>query len=285
MTVPRAKFVAFIHMLLAAGMAAAQSPDVPIGTPRVVIPTSNRLTAPARPVDPASRVLYPWRTNVTCTVFWIGESATDRNPTPNFKSSWDQSWTNNFGGFDDPLPECRIADFRSGDFRPKSFSPKLNPFYIALPYNDVLGYGAHKPEAARVIPWFNRVRPEPGKTVCKGRWLQIYGNGRSCYAQWEDCGPWVTDDWEYVFGNKPPKNQSNQAAGIDISPAVRDYLSLASGNKVHWRFVEPGQVPHGPWKKYGQETAEDPNLDAQRKYLDYLRKLRDEEFMKKPLPH
>jgi hypothetical protein len=44
-------------------------------------------------------------------------------------------------------------------------------------------------------------------------------------------------------------------------------------------------VPHGPWKKYGQEGAVDPNQDAQRKYLEYLRKLRDEEFLKKPLPH
>lgn len=251
--------------------------------PRVVIPTGNRPTAPSRPVDPASRALYPWRMNVTATVFWIGETPTDRNPTPNHKSSWDQSWAVNYGGFDDPEPTGRVADFRGGDFRPKSFSPKLNPFYIALPYNDVQGYASHKAEASRVIPWFNRLNPEPGKTVCKGRWLQIYCNNRSCYAQWEDCGPWVTDDWEYVFGNKPPKNTSNQAAGIDVSPSVRDYLGVASGQKVHWRFVEAGQVPYGPWKKYGQDGAADPNLEAQRKYLEYLRKLRDEEFQKKPL--
>ena len=130
---------------------------------------------------------------------------------------------------------------------------ELNPFYVALPYNDVLNHRAHKPEASRVIPWFSRMRPEPGKTVCKGRWVQIHRNGRSCYAQWEDCGPWTTDDWEYVFGNKPPKNLQNGRAGIDISPSVRDYLGIKSGQKVHWRFVEAGQVPYGPWKKYGQE--------------------------------
>jgi hypothetical protein len=288
MTSPRATLAAILNLLpLAAGLTHAQSPDASTGTPRVVIPTSNRpiTPAPARPVEPASRVAYPWRTNVTCTVFWIGESPSDRNPTPNYKSSWDQAWTSNFGGFDDPAPESRIADFKTGEFRPKSFSPKLNPFYIALPYNDVLDYNSHKPEAARVIPWFSRINPEPGKTVCKGRWLQVYCNGRSCYAQWEDCGPWVTDDWEYVFGNKPPKNQSNQAAAIDISPAVRDYLAVASGQKVHWRFIEAAQVPYGPWKRYGQQNAVDPNLDAQRNYLERLRKQRDEEFMKKPLPH
>jgi len=163
--------------------------------------------------------------------------------------------------------------------------PKLNPFYIALPYNDVQGAGRHKPEAARVVPWFARMSPEPGKTVCKGRWVQIYNGSRSCYAQWEDCGPWVTDDWEFVFGTKPPKTTENGAAGIDLSPSIRDYLSLRSGQKVHWRFVEAGQVPYGPWKKYGQEApvANNPDLLAQQRYLEYLRKLRDEEFQKKPL--
>jgi hypothetical protein len=119
--------------------------------------------------------------------------------------------------------------------------------------------------------------------VCKGRWIQIYRSGRSCYGQWEDCGPSVTDDWEYVFGTKPPKTKQNGAAGINFSPAIRDYLNLKSGDKVHWRFHEAGQVPYGPWKKYGQETpaAADPDLVAQLRYLEYLRKLRDEQSLKK----
>ena len=256
--------------------------------PRVVIPTSNRPTAPVRPVQPGAGNLYPWRTNITATVFWIGELPSQNNPTPNLKSSWDQEWSINFGGYDCPEPGARIADHRTGDFRPKNFTPKLNPFYIALPYNDVAGWGRHKPEACKVIPWFSRMNPDPGKTVLKGRWLQIYNGKRSCYAQWEDCGPWVTDDWEYVFQGKTPKNHSNQDAAIDISPAIRDYLDLQSGQKCHWRFVEDAQVPYGPWKKYGQTQvsnsvaapgAQDP--DAQRRYLEYLRKLRDEQYLKK----
>jgi hypothetical protein len=116
--------------------------------------------------------------------------------------------------------------------------------------------------------------------------VQIFRGGRSCYAQWEDCGPWETDDWEFVFGTKPPKTTQNGAAGIDLSPAIRDYFALKSGDKVHWRFVEAGQVPYGPWKKYGpQETpaANGTDIEAQRRYMEQLRKLRDEEFMKKPL--
>ena len=253
--------------------------------PRVVVPTGTRSVDPVRPVSPTSRILYPWKTFVTCTVFWIGERPSGRNYTPNNKSSWDQQWTANFGGYDDPDPANRIANHTTGDFRPKSFIPKLNPFYVALPYNDVAGFGRHKPEASRVIPWFSRMRPAPGETVCKGRWIQIFRGGRSCYGQWEDCGPWVTDDWEFVFGNKPPKTRENGAAGIDLSPAVRDYLGLKSGEKVHWRFVEAGQVPYGPWKKYGQAdpSKAGPDLVAQQKYLEYLRKLRDEQFLKKPL--
>lgn len=272
-------------LLTVTTIASGQNPAPRPAAPRVVVPTGSQPTEPVRPISSSQRVLYPWKQFVTCTVFWIGETPTDRNPTPNNKSSWDQQWQANFGGFDDPNPANRIANFTTGEFRPKNFIPKLNPFYIALPYNDVQGWRAHKPEASRVIPWFSRMRPEPGQTVCKGRWIQIYRGGRSCYGQWEDCGPWETDDWEFVFGNKPPKTTQNGAAGIDLSPAIRDYLNLKSGDKVHWRFVESGQVPYGPWKKYGQSspTSSNPDLAAQQKYLEYLRKKRDEEFQKKPI--
>ena len=268
------------------GLSAQTSSGKSPAVPRVVVPTGSRPMAPVRPVSSATRILYPWKTHVTCTIFWIGELPTARNPTPNNKSSWDQQWSSNFGGYDDPDPAKRIASHTTGEFRPKGFVPKLNPFYVALPYNDVVSSSRHKPEASKVIPWFSRVRPAPGKTVCKGRWIQIYRGGRSCYGQWEDCGPWVTDDWEFVFGSKPPKTRQNGSAGIDLSPSIRDYLSLKSGDKVHWRFVEAGQVPYGPWKKYGSSEApvsSDPDLAAQQKYLEYLRKLRDEQFMKKPL--
>ena len=284
------RLLAPIWVLAGFGVARAdiQTPPVKSSAPKVVIATGSRPAPssiiPVAPPIPSSRILYPWKTRVTCTIFWIGELPSDRNPTPNCKSSWDQQWSANFGGYDDPDPSNRIANHATGDFRPKNFIPKLNPFYIALPYNDVSG-GVHKAEASRVIPWFARMNPAQGETVCKDRWVQIYNGSRSCYAQWEDCGPWVTDDWEFVFGTKPPKTTQNGSAGIDLSPSIRDYLGLASGQKVHWRFVEAGQVPYGPWKKYGQDvpSAKDPDILAQQKYLEYLRKLRDEQFQKKSL--
>ncbi len=79
----------------------------------------------------------------------------------------------------------------------------------------------------------------------KGRWVAIHYNGKTCFAQWEDVGPFRTDDWSYVFGNSRPLNQSNNGAGLDVSPAVRDFLGLRSGERCHWRFVDLHEVrPH-----------------------------------------
>ncbi|GHC43389.1 hypothetical protein [Roseibacillus persicicus] len=188
---------------------------------------------------------YPWHLGTTATIFWIGEAPSGRNRTPNHKSSWDTNWQRNYGGYDNPDPAARNG------YIPKAFTPRLNPFYIALPYNDVINHRQHKPEASKVIPWFARYNPAPGQTVCRGRWVEIVRNGKTCFAQWEDCGPFNTTDWEFVFKNKAPKNTENKGAGIDISPAVRDYFGLKSGQKVHWRFVEFADVKRGPWSLYG----------------------------------
>jgi len=251
--------------------------------PSVFIPTtSSRKVYPQGPIPQDRRVLYPWKKYITATIFWCGEQPTQNNPVPNCKSSWDTNWMENFGGYDNPDPDRRIADHNTGEFRPKDFLPKLNPFYVALPYNDVSTWNSHKPEASKVVPWFSRLDPNPGKTVLKGRWIQIYLNHRSCYAQWEDCGPFLTTDWQYVFGNNRPQARKNDSAGIDISPAVRDYLQIKSGTKIHWRFVEASQVPFGPWKKFGSQVAEaketERKQEAERKYLEYLRELRDKQY-------
>ncbi len=306
------RLVRLFPIMLSLGFATArlvaQSPGGQHSTaskaaavPRVVVPAGSRPAAPvasARQSSPSVLGRYPWRLHITTTLFWIGEQPSANNPVPNYKSSWDGSWMANYGGYDDPNPGNRIANHLTGEFRPKAFVPKLNPFYVALPYNDVISSSSHKPEAARVIPWFARLRPEPGESVCKGQWVEIYNGRRSCFAQWEDCGPWETDDWEYVFGDKPPKNKSNGGAAIDLSPAIRDYLELASGKRVHWRFVEATDVPYGPWKKYGQQVSvpsrsaavnpgqrppDNADLETQRRYMEYLRKMRDEEYLKKPL--
>ncbi len=186
-----------------------------------------------------------WKRNVVATVFWVGELPTQNNPTPNIQSAWDQNWQANFGGYDTP-------ERRSG-YLPADFTPALNPFYIALPYNDVAKGGVHRPEASEVIPWFWESYRGDGISVCKGRWVAIHHNGRICYAQWEDVGPFEVDHWQYVFGHESPRPNRNSNVGIDVSPAVRDFLQLRSGERVEWRFTEESRIPNGPWKNWTAE--------------------------------
>ncbi|BDS08383.1 hypothetical protein NT6N_34230 [Oceaniferula spumae] len=254
------------------------------GGPIVRTPTAGATAVNAPRANPFTEVRYPWRKHITATVFWIGERPTPKNPTPNHASSWDTQWQLNYGGYDNPDKNARAG------YRPAAFVPELNPFYIALPYNDCINHATHRPEASKVIPWWHRrADKRPGKTSCKGRWLQIVYNGKVCYAQWEDCGPFTTDDWEYVFGNKPPKNTKNDGAGIDVSPAVRDFLGMKSHAKVHWRFIDFSRVPRGPWSQYGKNNPFlnpklDPDLKAKQDYMIYLRTMRDKAYQQKNLP-
>jgi hypothetical protein len=191
---------------------------------------------------------YPWKRQIVTTVFWVGETPTQNNPVPNHKSSWDAQWARNFGGFDNPNPAARR------NYIPLAFVPRQNPFYVALPYNDVTR-GTTKPESRKAIPWFKQAFERPGKSVCKGRWVAIKRGNRICYAQWEDCGPFRTDHWQYVFGNERPLPNLNQGAGLDVSPAVRDYLGMGGKDVCDWKFVEARDVPPGPWTKYGDNNT------------------------------
>jgi hypothetical protein len=152
-----------------------------------------------------------WHRGILATTFWVGEPG-------NQKSAWDPNWLRNFGGVDDP-------DRRRG-YLPAGFVPKQNPFYCALPYNDVAG--------------------RPGaRTGLQGRWVEVAAGGRHCFCRWMDVGPWHTDDREYVLGTARPRAEREGKAGIDLSPAVRDYLGLTGKDRVDWRFA--AKVPAGPW--------------------------------------
>jgi hypothetical protein len=155
------------------------------------------------------------RRGILATTFWVGEQG-------NQASAWDPQWVKSFGGVDDP-------DKRNG-FLPAGFEPRQNPFYCALPCNDVAG----KPGA---------------KSAFKDCWVEVRANGKSCLCQWEDVGPWYADDARYVFEGARPKAEAEGKAGIDLSPAVRDYLKLSGKDLVDWCFVSAAKVPAGPWKQ------------------------------------
>jgi hypothetical protein len=251
------RIIAHILLVSSGGLAAYAQSDSPYATaadfaryarelrekallkvePQVFVPTSSRPTTQR----------FPWKTNIVTTVFWVGEQAGDNNPVPNNRSSWDLNWTANYGGYDNP------DSSRRRDYIPAGFTPRLNPFYCALPYNDV-SHGQFKPEAPLVIPWFKQGYAGPGQSVCQHRWVAIRRGNRTCYAQWEDCGPFRTDHYQYVFQNERPKPNLNRGAGLDVSPAVRDYLHLQPTDVTDWKFVDVADVPVGPWRSYGENN-------------------------------
>ena len=179
---------------------------------------------------------YPLRQNILATIFWVGESASqDNDYISNRQSAWDGAWQEHFGGIDNP-------EKRNG-YWPSDFKPKENPFYFALPYNDFNANGERKISAEEIIYWANEKEWGENEPMLKNRWLKIIKDDKIAYAQWEDVGPFSENDALYVFGDSWPKNK----AGLDVSPAVADYLGLDGQDYIDWQLVDFKDVPNGPW--------------------------------------
>lgn len=188
------------------------------------------------------KIEYPVHENISVTLFWVGEKASDDNKDISNKSSaWDDKWRDHFGGVDDP-------EKRNG-YLPAKFTPAENPFYFALPYNDFDKKGNRKKDVAEIIPWAKNKKLGDADSYCKNRWIKIMKNDKTAYAQWEDVGPFKEDDSDYVFGGAEPQSRTNKHAGLDVSPAVHDYLGISEKDTIDWQFVEFSDVPDGPWKK------------------------------------
>ena len=247
-------------------MYSAASLAAPHSVARAAEPVKTRKLGPAqfsfeednwassptpRTEPPASGTIsqYPWREAIVTTTFWVGERPGENNPVPNRKSCWDPKWVANYGGTDSPKRSERLSTFI-----PRDFTPHQNPFYVALPYNDMTSKG-HKPEAEQIIPWFKKDFQSPTCSVCKGRWIAIRRGNRICYAQWEDAGPFRTDHAGYVFGNERPEPNLNKGAGLDVSPAVRDFLGMDDTDVTDWKFVEFADIPAGPWAAFGDNNT------------------------------
>lgn len=213
------------------------------------LPASGGVEAEIAPKEPTNMVSDSTSSNahllhrgVTATLFWVGESASDDNKQiSNVPSAWDETWDKSYGGVDDPK--------KRKDFFPSKFTPKENPFYFALPYNDFDKKGKRRSDALSIIPWAKDRQWRSDESICKNQWAKIMKDGKAVYAQWEDVGPFGENDTAYVFGTAEPKSKTNKHAGIDLSPAVNDYLGLSDQEKVDWQFVSADQVPEGPWKQ------------------------------------
>ena len=110
-----------------------------------------------KPLVSARAPEVAWKRGIA-TVFWVGEGEDEDNGfISNVPSAWDEKWMQHYGGVD-------TADERCGD-QPCDFEPKENPFYIALPYNDLDDNGDTKQNANR-IPWYHASE----KSILKNRW-------------------------------------------------------------------------------------------------------------------
>ncbi len=188
---------------------------------------------------------YPVHDNINATVFYVGEDANSNNGyISNAPSAWDNHWVYNYGGIDDPSN-------RNG-YLPADFTPAENPFYAALPYDDLGRNGKRKSEIYDLISWADEATQNdknPYSSICKNRWIKVTRGDKTVYVQWEDVGPVYSNDADYVFGDAQPKRGGNHA-GLDLSPAAANYLGFGDGvEPVSWSFVDDEDVPDGPWKQ------------------------------------
>lgn len=204
------------------------------GTPSP--PVSSEVGGPV--ARPGSSAGYPLHENIIATVFWAGEGADGSNDyIHNRASAWVSDWMGAYGGIDDPEDRC--------SYRPCGFTPKENPFYFALPYNDYTEKGVRTEAELRKIPWYTGSVPE-NASILKNKWIEVQHGNKVAYAQWEDVGPFGEDDAAYVFGSARP---AEPRAGLDLSPSLADYLGVDGRATVNWRFVESSSVPQGEWTK------------------------------------
>jgi hypothetical protein len=206
---------------------------------------------------------YPWHRDIVATTFWVGEVmdplATDGSQE---YSTYDANWLANYGGCDGIVEYgvCRTErrDASNGFF-PTGMTPRQNPFYLDLPFDDINNSAAFSMRA-KVIPWaddpgYRGRADDPTFSLMKDRWVQLRKGAATCYGQIEDAGPAVYDDAAYVFGtgDRRPANARFNGAGLDVSPAVNGCLGFGQldgqHDRVDWRFIDDVDVPDGPWKR------------------------------------
>lgn len=204
---------------------------------------------------------YPLHTGIVSTTFWVGEifnpNASDGSQ---MLSTYDSNWYESYGGCDG-VPSggaCTTqARTAANGFFPTAMTPKENPFYLDLPFDDVNDATALATRQS-VVPWagdaaYAGAGTNAGVSLMKNRWVRISANGQTCYGQIEDAGPGQYHDANYVFGsaNARPANTAFNRAGMDVSPALNGCLRFSelNGEKdiVSWQFVESSDVPAGPW--------------------------------------
>lgn len=261
------------------------TPPVPASTPAPTptptstpVPTTTPTSTPAPPPGPGRA--YPWHTNIVATTFWVGELFQANAPDGSqVCSTYDSEWALHYSGVKSgaagPGTDCEgspiggcdgvlakdslvcTTETRTPDngWFPKHMTPLENPFYVDLPFDDLNNAAARK-QRDQVVPWANDPGVKGSVSYLKNRWVEIIGaSGRSCFAQNEDAGPGQYNDARYVFGTDDARPLSKQynGAGMDASPAVNGCAGFkdldGDQDRIKWRWVDPANVPDGPWKR------------------------------------
>ncbi len=233
-----------------------------VGRRAAIVLAALELLVPAVPADGrmSDSGTYPKHTNITATVFWIGEPVGNGSTENNAVSAYDDRWLEHYGRVDD------YSYVRRYPYFPR-FVPHENPFYLDVPYDDLLDDGSPRSGRMQDVPWAATesdhiaaaVERNAPFSLMKNRWVKVShtrnGTVRTCYGQVEDAGPYVYDDVGYVFGAGDARPRSHRAhnAGIDVSPALRDCLGFTGLNndlnRVNWQFVAQREPPSGPWRR------------------------------------
>ncbi|MDM4763265.1 hypothetical protein QT381_09625 [Galbitalea sp. SE-J8] len=235
----------------------------PRTTPSPRATPSHRPTPTRSSARPSAGSTYPWHHEIVSTTFWVGEVFDpDADDGTQVYSTYDSHWMTAYGGCDGVVvggtcsTEKRTA---AHDYFPTSMTPRQNPFYLDLPFDDLNDRAAHARRGA-VIPWASRapyssMLRDGNASLMKNRWVELRKGSRTCFGQIEDAGPGEYDDAEYVFGtdDRRPLNARYGGAGMDVSPALNGCLGFADldgdVDRVSWRFVDDADVPAGPWTR------------------------------------
>ncbi|MGH3771971.1 MAG: hypothetical protein ACRDRW_11350 [Pseudonocardiaceae bacterium] len=205
---------------------------------------------------------YPWHTGIIATTFWVGE-VLDPNAADGSQvvSTYDSRWLAHYGGCDGITVNevCQTEPRTAANgFFPQHMTPRQNPFYLDLPFDDIHNEAARTARGS-VVPWASAPgyaghTSDPTISLMKNRWVKLRHGAKLCYGQIEDAGPAAYDDAAYVFGAHDPRpaNTRFNNAGMDVSPALNGCLGFAELNdendRVNWQFVNDADVPAGPWR-------------------------------------
>jgi hypothetical protein len=232
----------------------------PTPTPSTPAPTTSAPTSSA-PGGGSTTSTYPWHTNIISTTFWVGEifnpNASDGSQV---YSTYDDDWEAHFGGCDGIVSSNKCSTQKrvaTNNYFPTAITPKENPFYLDLPYDDINDKTAFAARGTQV-PWANEApyaghAKDQSVSFMKNRWVKIQKGSAVCYGQIEDAGPGQYHDAAYVFGTNDarPANKDFNNAGMDVSPALNGCLGFAEldgeDDLVSWQFVDAADVPAGPW--------------------------------------